>query len=83
MSSCQPTWFLTRGALAGICQVCLYITSHNVVTIVVVLPVLVVVVVVLFFCSCCCLISILHKVFQGETVVDLVDSMFLLLLMFL
>ena len=46
MSSCQPTWFLTRGALAGICQVCLYITSHNVVTIVVVLPVLVLVVVV-------------------------------------
>ena len=36
------------------------------------------------FCSCCCcLFSLFYKVFQGETVVDLLDSMFLLLLMFL
>ena len=85
MSSYYPTWFLTRGALAGICQVYVYITSHNIVTILLSFLFLFFVIVAVHpFCSCCCcLFSLFYKVFQGETVVDPVDSMFLLLLMFL
>ena len=36
------------------------------------------------FCyCCCCLFSLFDNVFQGETVIDPVDSVFLLLLLFL